>query len=403
MKSKKEKEEERLKEAFAFARKKRGKTHRIMQDLEGEIIERVDAERPDFILRIKSKSKNDKGVILGIEHFTVDHYAFRNKKGEMESASKKDANSIKFIRNKYGNLQNASEQQVDNAFSETVNVLCQSVESKMQSGFISFIDSFKYALYLHLEKVEEYRKNLKKYIKEEKGKLCFYIEVLSDFSDLFLVTKEKVAQCKPGYLPLFDEIISLLQPLDERGVQYIIIAMRTPLTENLIDVIALSTKNIRLGCAKQRVTIYRYAAKDRLINSGYYGLKDVNVSCEIKKEEGQYDACYRIETQELKPEYMYKFVDNAVCCACWAKAHDESYVADRVVLMTMDIMGPYIVKWEQGEEPWMFVPIYRKIPSVNDLCIKVAETMRKYGFPKGDIDETIRKINCKTLPERGGV
>ena len=101
MKSKKEKEEERLKEAFAFARKKRGKTHRIMQDLEGEIIERVDAERPDFILRIKSKSKNDKGVILGIEHFTVDHYAFRNKKGEMESASKKDANSIKFIRNKY--------------------------------------------------------------------------------------------------------------------------------------------------------------------------------------------------------------------------------------------------------------------------------------------------------------
>ena len=90
--------------------------------MDGELIERHDAERPDFILRIKPRSKHDIGTIVGIEHFVVDHYSFRNKQGVLESANKKDLGLYRGITKKYGNLGNALEQQIDNAVTDFTDV-----------------------------------------------------------------------------------------------------------------------------------------------------------------------------------------------------------------------------------------------------------------------------------------
>ena len=233
MVNKKQKEEESLKEAFAFARKKRGRTHRLMQKINGEIIDREDAERLDFILRVKPTSKTDRGIIVGIEHFVVDHYSFRNKQGVLESSSKKDLGLYRGITKKYGNLGNDSEQKIDNAVTEFTDVICKSLVSKIQSGYKSLIDAFTYTMNLHLGKVEEYRENLNRYVKKEKSVLCFYIEVISDFSEFLFVTGDKVKRYKSGYFPLFQEIVSLLETLKKKGVEYVIIAMRAPITEKL--------------------------------------------------------------------------------------------------------------------------------------------------------------------------
>lgn len=382
---KKAKEEKSLREVFEFARKKQGRTHRILHDLSGEIVEREDSERPDFILRVKPKSKHDLGKLIGVEHFVVDQFAFRNKKGIMESSSKKDAHNAQRVRNKYGDLSDAPEQKVDDAFAELMQVICGSMEMKLQSGYNGLMDSFSQAVTQHLRQVPSYYKQIDKLAKKEKKELCFLIECICDFSELYLVTGNDVKQCKQGYLPIYDDIIKILEPLYRQGVQYVIIAMRAPFTENLTEVLAFSTRNIRVECCRQNIEIYRYAAKDRLLTENYAELKDVKVGCQIKREGTQFNTKYTVEAHAINAEFMRKLVNNAVYCAYWAKVHGESYVADRVVLVMMETMARYVVRWEQGtgENSWVFNPIYGRLPPLEILNQQVEEAKRKYGFYEG--------------------
>ena len=385
MSDQKEKEEKSLREVFEFARKKRGRSHRILHDLEGEVVEREDNERPDFILRVKPKSKHDFGKLIGVEHFVVDQFAFKNKKGVLESSSKKDAHKVQRVWSKYGDLSNVSDQIVDDAFSELVRVICGSMATKLQSGYNGLIDSFSQAVTQHINQVPSYYKQIDKLAKKEKKELCFLIDCICDFSELYLVKGDKVDQCIQGYLPLYDDIIQILETLSRRGVQYVILAMRTPFTERLIEVLALPTKNIRVECKRQNIEVYRYVAKDRLLTENYAALKDVKVDCKITRAEELFNTKYTVEGRAINPSLMNKLVNNAVYCACWAKAHGESFVADRVVLVTMETLARYIVRWEQGtgENAWIFNPIYGRLPPLEILSKQVEEAKRKYGFYEG--------------------
>ena len=379
---KKAKEEQSLREVLEFARKKQGRTHRILHELAGEIVEREDNERPDFILRVKPKSKHDQGKLIGIEHFVIDQFAFKNKRGVMESSSKKDANKVQKVRNKYGDLSNASDQIVDDAFSELVRVICGSMATKLQSGYNGLIDSFSQAVTQHINQVPSYYKQIDKLAKKEKKELCFLIDCICDFSELYLVKGDKVDQCIQGYLPLYDDIIQILETLSRRGVQYVILAMRAPFTERLTEVLALPTKNIRVECKRQNIEVYRYVAKDRLLTENYAELKDVKVNCQIARKGAQFNTKFTVEACAINAEFMEKLVNNAVYCAWWAKEHGESYVADRVVLVAMETLARYIVRWEQGkgENSWVFNPIYGMMPSQKILYQQVEEAKRKYGF-----------------------
>lgn len=386
---KKAKEEKSLLEVFEFARKKQGRTHRILHDLSGEIVEREDNESPDFILRVKPKSKHDSGKLIGIEHFVVDQFAFKNKKGVMESSTKKDVHSVQRVRNKYGDLSDAPEQKVNDAFSELMQVICGGVEMTLQSGYNGLMDSFLQAVTQHVKQVPSYYKHIDKLAKKEKRELCFLIECICDFSQLYLATGSDVRQCKQGYLPMYDNIIQILEPLYRQGVQYVIIAMRTPFTEKLTEVLALPTKNIRVECGRQNIVVYRYAGKDRLLTENYAVVKDVEVGCEINREGNQFNTKYTVKANALSGEFLEKLVNNAVCCACWAKAHGESYVVDQVVLAIMEILARYVVRWEQGtgENAWVFTPIYGRLPPWEVLNQQVEEAKRKYGFCEGNGDE----------------
>lgn len=392
MNEKKRREVEHLKEVFKCARKKQGRTRRIIQNLEGELIEREEDERPDFILKVKQNSKHDKGKIIGIEHFIVDQYAFQNKKGEMESASKRGVGRVNKIREKYGNLEEASEQQMDAAFADFVKVVCENCEFSLLSGYHSLIDSFEYAIKVHLEKVPEYWKTIEacSLKNKENCSLGFFIEVLSDCSSLFLVADDKVNQCQKGQLPFFIEIAERLQTLYAKGVQYVIIAMREPLTEKLVDVVVLSTKDIQTEFRKQKIKTYYYAATDRLLKEHYSKLKNLKVSSEISKGNDQYHIKYLVEGNMLNQEIIEKLVNNAFYCAYWAKAHGQNYAADSIVQVMMEAMAPYIVKWEEGkgEDAWMFTPHYQFVSPAQKqkVLTEVQIVMRKYGLDESKVE-----------------
>ena len=78
-------EEKCLEQALKAGLKDRGETKRILQELVGEEIERLNTERPDFIKRHFSKSKCEKDTIVGIEHFRADHLSVLKQNGDIAS------------------------------------------------------------------------------------------------------------------------------------------------------------------------------------------------------------------------------------------------------------------------------------------------------------------------------
>ena len=79
-------EEKCLEQALKAGLKDRGETKRILQELVGEEIERLNTERPDFIKRHFSKSKCEKDTIVGIEHFRADHLSVLKQNGDIGSS-----------------------------------------------------------------------------------------------------------------------------------------------------------------------------------------------------------------------------------------------------------------------------------------------------------------------------
>lgn len=68
----------------------KGESRRILDLLAGEFVCRSCEERPDFVRRLASQKNGTDGILLGIEHFRVDHLAIRKrpKKGDNPANAK---------------------------------------------------------------------------------------------------------------------------------------------------------------------------------------------------------------------------------------------------------------------------------------------------------------------------
>lgn len=90
----------------------------------------------------------------------------------------------------------------------------------------SFIDSFKYSLEKHLSSVSVYRQNLMKYATSgERIKLAFLIEIHTEMGRLFLNDKKGTRRNNNGNLPIFQDIVDVLEEIDTKKVDYIILCM----------------------------------------------------------------------------------------------------------------------------------------------------------------------------------
>ena len=63
--------------AIEAKKQQKGESRKILEFLAGEDVYRAHEERPDFVRRISPQKEGTKGVLLGIEHFRVDHLAIK--------------------------------------------------------------------------------------------------------------------------------------------------------------------------------------------------------------------------------------------------------------------------------------------------------------------------------------
>ena len=269
-----------------------GETKRIMKYLDGPELERNDPERPDFIKVCPPRFKSDKGTLIGIEHFSVDHHSEKKTKSKKPAMISLGAKSRSEAHKVYENWNEAvaREKSVpDEAILDFAKLLESSTASMKKASYRSFIESFKLSFNKHLEKIPEYKKTLQKYASSGQGiELAFLIETHSDFKNLFLGDPEKVRKCEPGFLPMFEEVVQILEQAEGR-VDYIVLLMEQTLSGNEVEAFALRCHSIRKSLDKQKMKIYTYVGEDLITGQDGFMLNEPLTESTIDRHDGQID------------------------------------------------------------------------------------------------------------------
>lgn len=198
-----------------------GISKRIGLLLSGEDIQRDKNERPDF-MRISAPDGNHGSVVLGIEHFRVDHFSrelTNNRVGSYgigyEKNLKKSVDTWQ--------PQISSDKEIPAGALESIGELvAQLLSQQIQATYNSFIGAFSYSLNKHIESVDFYHSQLEKYAGSHEKKLAFLIEIHSDFHKLFFHDK-KGTHYGEKTIPLFDELVTIMEKIAPGKVHFLIL------------------------------------------------------------------------------------------------------------------------------------------------------------------------------------
>ena len=247
-----------------IGKKKRGITKKIIKILENEDFRRDKEGSPDLVKFIHPRKGESKGTIVGIEHFLVDHISEKNENNRITSLSSNNKKEIGGIFNKYSGKVRNSNTIPENAKTEVENQIFKNVDLIRSATHRDYIDSFQYSLEKHISKIDKYQHNLQNLSEgKHNTKLLFLIEIRSEFRNLFLNEANGVIYKKESILPVFEEIIKIIEEkVDPKKIDGIILYMRSSFSERTKDVIAFSTDEIRTQLNKQKIKIHEYAGMD---------------------------------------------------------------------------------------------------------------------------------------------
>lgn len=137
-------------------------SQQIIDKISGNEFGRIDTERPDFVRYCPPISKNEKGTLIGIEHFRVDRLSLQKKDGRVASTGIATEKAVYKIYEQWHEEVKTTEAIPEGVVSDIANLVATQVQNEEKSSYNTFIKSFEYSLNKHLENVEVYRTNLQK-------------------------------------------------------------------------------------------------------------------------------------------------------------------------------------------------------------------------------------------------
>ena len=261
MKNKKNNELYALEKAIQIGNSKHSVTKKIASRLSGDFIYREIEERPDFVKKTFQNDRRDE-CIVGIEHFRGDHLSLQKKDGRVGSTGIMHNIESKSVFNRWNSKIGESPEIDLAAINDIQNLIWNQFKRVNNTDYPTFISSFKYSLNKHMAKVESYREELKKIANGKKIELAFLIEVHSEFKNKYLTNKRGTKKSLTGIMPMFNDVVEMLERIDSKEVDYIILLLcETQINENT-DVIAFKTGDIYKQLINQKKYIYEYAGKD---------------------------------------------------------------------------------------------------------------------------------------------
>lgn len=123
---KKERELKCLNTAINNLLSQKGDSKRIGKLMSGIDVERDSGESPDFIRYLVPKSQNERGIVVGIELFRVDHISNLTKNGKYQSLGRIHQKRTEAYYNKWRETILNSESIPEESISEMCDVLSHS-------------------------------------------------------------------------------------------------------------------------------------------------------------------------------------------------------------------------------------------------------------------------------------
>lgn len=251
-----------INKALKYSKSQHGKSKRIINMLNGIV---KDSERPDFIA--ETTDINGEQIILGIEHFQVDGVCIKKKNGKYAGTEQKRLKDTQAVFDKYkdqvGDNNYLSEETFNCATNEILKIVNKAVEYSFNATYRDFVKMFEEKLTSHAKSIDVYYDTINKHCDGLKNsKLMFLIDVVGNFNGLFLNSNNKVNQITIDEIPLFSDIVNLLDTIVGNKIDYIVLCLGNG---DKTKVIALDAKNILGELKKQNIKVYEYFCYDYLL------------------------------------------------------------------------------------------------------------------------------------------
>ncbi len=377
---KKERELKCLNTAINKLLSQKGDGKRIGKLMSGIDVERKSDERPDFIRYVASANKNERGIVVGVEHFMVDHLSKEKqskKKTKYQSMGRIHQNNTLSYYEKWREEVLNSEHIPADAITGLCDTLSAHFNNSAYATIKTFYFSFKSALDTHMASIDEYQRAIKVEADKRKAdnKLIILIELHSAFHDFFFHHNRKIHYENTPVMLVLDEFIQLLEKADKR-VDYYVLSFSDTL-DTKTKTIAVNAKDIRGSLKKQRVPVYHYCGADLYLPKDWAFVKDYHM--EMKHEEHGEETTFQAFPSmcTMRPEYKLKFIYSALRMVYIYYAKKEPVVLDLDVERMLEIFFQHIVSWRKCEgDNWSYEPIFLTVPSV-DYIDKAFDAFKK--------------------------
>ena len=338
MKDKKEEELYCLNKAIELGMKKQGITKKILTKLNGEFVKRDLEERPDFVRYSCSTTKHNE-TIIGIEHFRVDHLSLQKKNGSVASTGIMFDKESQNVYEKWREKINEHPDATILAAKDIQNLVWRQFKRVKQTNYKTFIKSFEYSLAKHINNVEGYRKELTKLSMGRKIEIAFLIEVHSEFTGKFYNDENGVKKSNVGIMPMFSEVVDILERIDNRKVDYIILLLNESIINGNSDVIAFRTGDITNQLKKQKKNQYHYVGMDYFEEAFIKTNNNLENNNEISITNNEITMNFKYNNQEMAEQKKIEILLN--CCRQIEnfKKGNQNFITDLPVQMFYEVLG----------------------------------------------------------------
>lgn len=337
--------------------KQHGDSKQIAKLLSGEDVTRTIDERPDFVRYCPPQNKKEKGVVIGIEHFRVDHYSKELKNHRVGSFGKEYEKGIRKAVDTWQEAVDNSVEIPNGALTAMGDLLAKRMELYITSSYNSFIEAFRYSLNKHIESIDKYYSLMNNYCRTSEHRLAFLIEIHSDFRDVFFHDKKGV-HFKQNTVPMFDDIVVLLEGIDYRKVQYIVLCFEGIAFDNNVEVVAIKTRNIRHQLEKRGINIYKYVGEDIFLEGFHPPVTDVKAGVQVEKIGKEYTFNMSMYSRSILPQQKLKLVMYSYRLAHILNLKKQAFATTTCVELFWDLYDEYFnIMFDVNDEPNIDIPL----------------------------------------------
>ena len=333
--------------------------------LNGNDVERVENERPDFVRLSQIDTISGNKILLGIEHFRVDHLSKQNTKKPDKIQANNMVNEkklIHFFETEKGKTD--SKLSAEDIFKSLLNIATSQVGRQLEAQYNDYIASFEYSISNHISNASVYRENLVKVAEKNNYeiKLAFLIEIHSDFKRLFFNDDNGSRFCeKPNQFIFFDEVVRLLEKIDCNKVDYIILCFGDVIYSTPQKVLAIKAGHIREQLNKKGIKIYKYFGEDYNIAPYSHIIDNVVFKPIYFTDSAGNKKCRLSQSSEkMQKEDLKYFIENACYHALLAKNNNENFITTIRVQYVLDVQCPFITGWSINSKG-LYSPIKKEL------------------------------------------